>query len=273
MAITFFPRGGVAFQELWQYRELFFFLVWKEIKIRYKQSVLGVAWAIIQPVFTMLVFTIFFGKLANLPNEGIPYPVFYYSALLPWMYFSTSINVSGNSLISNTNLITKIYFPRIVIPSASVLAGIVDFTIASMLLLALIWWYPETDFNLKLLLWPIFFAPLVFLALGVGMILSALNVHYRDVKHTIPFLVQLWLFVSPVIYPASMVTDRLGADFGFLFNLNPVTGIIEAFRVTVIPGRAVDWHAFFVSVLVTLVIFAVGVIYFRKAERRFADII
>ncbi|MEZ5591609.1 MAG: ABC transporter permease [Gammaproteobacteria bacterium] len=262
-----------SLKEVWQYRELFFFLVWRDIKIRYKQTVLGVLWAIIQPLSTMLVFTIFFGRLANLPNDGIPYPIFYYSALLPWIYFSTSISLSGNSLISNTDLVTKVYFPRVIIPAASVLAGVVDYVIGSTILILMIWLYPETGFSFAILLWPVLLAPLVLFAISVGMILSALNVSFRDIKYTIPFIIQLWLFLSPVIYPASMVEERLGENFRFLFDLNPVVGIIEAFRVTVIPGRSIDWGAFLISITVISIVFVLATLFFHKAERRFADLI
>lgn len=255
-------------REFWHYRELFYFLVWREVKIRYKQTVLGGTWAIIQPFFTMIVFTLFFGRLAKMPSDGIPYPIFSYSALLPWIYFSVALANAGNSLISNANLITKVYFPRATIPASAVLSGLVDFGIASVVLLGLMGYY-RVQPSWELLLWPVLIAPLVLLAIGVGMILAALNVRYRDIRYAIPFCIQLWLFVTPIIYPTSIIPER----FRILSAFNPLSGIIEAFRASLLPSRYIDWPLLGISAFMTLFIFALGTIYFRKTERTFADIV
>ncbi len=254
--------------EFWQYRELFLFLVWRDLKVRYKQSLLGAAWAIIQPFFTMVVFTLFFGKLAKMPSDGIPYPIFTYSALLPWTYISTALSFAGNSLISNTNLVTKVYFPRVAIPASPVLAGLVDFAIAFLVLLGMMAYYGITPAP-TLLLWPLLLIPLVLLTLGAGMLLAALNVKYRDIKYATPFFIQIWLFLTPVIYPTSIIPEK----FRFLVGLNPLSGIIEAFRTTLLPDKMVDWRLFAISSGVACLIFLLSALYFRKTERTFADII
>lgn len=254
--------------EAWQYRELFFFLVWRDIKIRYKQTALGAAWAIIQPFFTMIIFTLFFGRLAQLPNDGIPYPVFYYSALVPWTYFANSVGLSGNSLINNANLIRKVYFPRVALPGASGLGGLVDFAIAFLVLLAMMVFY-DIPLSFGLLLWPVLMVPMVFLVIGLGMFLSALNVKYRDIKYAIPFFIQSLLFITPIIYPRSIVPDR----FQYLLYLNPLSGLIEAFRASMLPTRDVAWGPVGISVVVILVIFSASAFFFHRTQRQFADII
>jgi len=255
-------------KEFWEYRELFYFLVWRDVKIRYKQTVLGATWAIIQPFFMMIVFTVFFGKMAKMPSDGIPYPVFSYAALLPWTYFSAALTHSGNSLLAGANLVRKVYFPRVALPAASALGGIVDFAIAFVILFGLMFYYDITP-GVGLLLWPVLMIPLVLLAMGIGMILSSLNVKYRDIKYAIPFLVQTLLFVTPIIYPSSIAPER----FRFLLSLNPLTGLIEAFRASALPSKTVDWPLLGLSVGITLVIFVLGAMYFRKTEREFADVI
>lgn len=255
-------------KEFWEYRELFYFLVWRDVKIRYKQTVLGVAWAVIQPFFMMIIFTLFFGRMAKMPSDGIPYPLFSYSALLPWTYFSTSLSLSGNSLIGGANLVRKVYFPRVALPAASTFGGLVDFAIAFVILLGIMAYYHVTP-GWGLLLWPVLLIPLVFLALGMGMILSSLNVKYRDIKYAIPFLIQALLFVTPIIYPTSIASDRIR----FALRLNPLTGLIEAFRASMLPTRPVDWPLLGISVAFTAVIFVLGMAYFRKTEREFADVI
>jgi lipopolysaccharide transport system permease protein len=255
-------------KEFWEYRELFYFLVWRDVKIRYKQTVLGVAWAVIQPFFMMIIFTLFFGRMAKMPSDGIPYPLFSYSALLPWTYFSTSLSLSGNSLVGGANLVRKVYFPRVALPAASTLGGLVDFAIAFVILLGIMAYYHVAP-GWGLLLWPLLLVPLVFLALGLGMVLSALNVKYRDIKYAIPFLVQALLFVTPIIYPTSIASERVR----FVLSLNPLTGLIEAFRASMLPTREVDWRLLGVSVAFTVVIFVLGMAYFRKTEREFADVI
>lgn len=255
-------------KEFWHYRELFYFMVWRDIKVRYKQSLLGAGWAVIQPFFTMVVFTLFFGKMAKMPTDGIPYPIFSYSAVLPWTFFSQALTRSGNSLVANTNLITKVYFPRICIPTATTISGLLDLAMASVLLVGLMFYY-KIEFSLGLILWPFLVVLLVLLALGVGMIFASLNVKYRDIKHTLPFVVQLWLFMTPIIYPTSIIPER----FRILIAFNPAAGIIEAFRACILPNKPVDWNSLWISGSITLVIFVVALFYFRKTERAFADII
>lgn len=266
------PGGNIMhferWQELWQYRELFYFLVWKNIKIRYKQTVLGASWAIIQPLFTMVIFTFFFGRLAHMPSDGVPYPIFSYSALLFWTYFATTLNQSGNSLVTNTNLITKVYFPRVALPASSALSGLVDLALASIVLIGMMVYYGIAP-GWGILFWPILVIPLVLLALGFGMIFAALNVRYRDVKHILPFIVQIWLFLTPIIYPTSIIPDK----FKIFLAINPVAGIIEAFRATILPARHMDWGLLATSVAITLLVFVLGMLYFRSTEKYFADII
>lgn len=254
--------------EIWQYRELFFFLVWRNIKVRYKQALLGASWAIIQPFFTMVVFTIFFGKLAKMPSDGVPYPIFSYAALLPWTYFSQALNQTGNSLVASTNLITKIYFPRMIIPASFALSGLVDFGLASIVLFGMLLYY-QIPLTWWLLLLPVLIVPFFLLVMGVGMIFSSLNVRYRDIKHTLPFIVQIWLFMTPVIYPTTIIPER----FRIFIALNPTVGFIEAFRGIILPNKEVDWQLFGVSVAITLFVLAIGIIYFKKTEKEFADII
>ena len=255
-------------QEFWHYRELFYFLIWRNVKIKYKQSVLGASWAVIRPFLTMIVFTLFFGRFAKMPNDGIPYPIFYYSALVPWTFFTEALTFSGNSLVANANLLTKVYFPRVTIPAAAVLSGLLDFAIASVVLVGMMIYY-NIPFSLSQLLWPVLILPLVFLALGTGMAFAALNVRYRDIKYTLPFVVQVWLFLTPVIYPTSIIPER----FRFLAALNPTSGIIEAFRACLLPTRQVNWKLLGIGVMVTLVIFLLSTVYFWKTEKEFADII
>lgn len=255
-------------QELWHYRELLWFLVGRDIKVRYKQTVLGALWAIIQPFFTMIVFTLFFGKLAKMPSDGVPYPIFSYSALLPWTYFSTALANSGNSLIGSSNLLTKVYFPRITVPASSVLSGLVDFGIASVILLFMMIYY-KIQPSFELILWPVLIIPIVLLSLGVGAIFAALNVSYRDIRYAIPFFIQLLLYITPVIYPSSIIPEQ----FRTLLALNPLVGIIDAFRACLFPSKEIDWQALGISSLVTLFIFVFGLLYFRKFERNFADIV
>jgi lipopolysaccharide transport system permease protein len=259
---------GESLRELWSHRELFWFFVWRDLKVRYKQTQLGAAWAILQPLLTMLVFTLFFGRLAGLPSDGIPHPVFFYSALVPWTYFASALTGAGQSLVSNSQLLTKVWFPRIALPAASVLTGVVDFAIASIVLAAMMLWY-GIPLGPGLLLWPLLLLLLVSLALGVGLCLAALNVTFRDVKYALPFGIQLWLFLTPVIYPLSMVPDSLRPWIA----LNPMTGIIEAFRASLVPAVAIDWSMLGVSIVLTALSLAVGLCYFRRTERAFADVI
>ncbi|MBE0602546.1 MAG: ABC transporter permease [Deltaproteobacteria bacterium] len=255
-------------KEFWQYRELLYFFVWRDLKVKYKQTVLGALWAIIQPFCTMVVFTIFFGKLAKMPSDGIPYPVFSYSALVPWTYFTTSLASAGNCLIGNSNLLTKVYFPRVSIPVASVLSGLIDFMIAS-LLLGVVMLYFNVPITWELIFWPVLVIPLALLALGLGMLLAALNVQYRDVKYTIPFALSLLMYLTPIIYPLSIVPEK----YRFWMSLNPLTGIIETYRSIVTHNKEVNFTALGISFIVIIVIFFIGLSVFQSTEKKFADII
>jgi len=254
--------------ELWGYRELVYFLAWRDVKVRYKQTVLGVLWAVIQPFFTMVVFTILFGQLAKISTDGIPGPIFYFSALVPWIYFSSTLTNAGMSLVSNSNLLTKIYFPRIILPAAVALSNLVDFFIGSALFIGFMAYY-EIPLGWNLLLWPALVLLLVLLSLGLGVFLSALNVKYRDFRYAVPFAIQLLMFATPIIYPASMVPEK----FRWLVALNPLSGLIEAFRYALVPSRAIDWDLLWFSVGITAVLFVAGVAYFKRAEKVFADIV
>lgn len=253
--------------DLWRDRELLYFLVWKDIKVKYKQTALGVAWVVLQPLIGMLLFTLLFGKVAKLPSDGLPYPIFYFSSLLSWTYFSTALIMASNSVISNTSLITKVYFPRILLPAASAIGSLLDLAIASVIMIGLLVYY-EVPLNPGLALLPLVLALLVVFTIGVGQLLAALNVNYRDIKHALPFLVQLWMFASPVVYPMSMVPE----NYRWLVSLNPIAGIIEATRA-LIAGRPVPWEWLGISSLMTVVIFAFGLWYFQRTARRFADVI
>lgn len=259
---------GNASRELWQYRELFYFMVWRDIKVRYKQSILGGLWAIVQPFCTMLVFTLFFNKLAGIESGNIPYPIFSYSALLPWTYFNGAITQMGNSLVNNQHLITKVYFPRITIPASGAIRGLVDFAIAWVLLVGLMAYYQFMP-AWTLVLWIVLLIPLMILAMGVGMLFAALNVKYRDVQHVLPFLVQIWLFITPIIWPMDMIPEK----WRLVVALNPLTGLIEAFRASVIPSSPIDFGLLGISLAVTVVIFVLSALYFRHTARGFADII
>lgn len=258
-------------QDLWRYRELFYFLTWRDVKIRYKQTALGAGWAILQPLFSMLIFTVIFGRMANMPSDGIPYPIFAFAGLLPWTFFSNTIGTAGNSLVANANLITKVYFPRIIIPAAAVLAGLVDFAVAFLVMVLLLVGYrvPPTA---GLLLLPVLVLLTSLLAMGVGTLLSSLNVQYRDIRYVIPFLVTFWMFATPIIYPLSMMTGL----YRRLLLLNPMTGIIEAYRVALLGGlngARFDWTSLGISVLMTGIVFLVALRHFRQTEKAFADIV
>ena len=255
-------------RELWQYREIFYFFVWRDVKVRYKQTSIGALWAVVQPFTTMVVFTLFFGKIVKMPSDGIPYPVFSYAALVPWTYFSGALSNSAGSLLGNSNLLTKIYFPRVAIPASSAIVGLIDFAIASIILIGLLLYF-DMPLSWRLLAWPLLVVPLFILAMGIGLILAALNVKYRDIKYVTPFGIQLLLFATPIIYPSSLVPER----YRSILLLNPLTGFIEAFRSVVLPSRNFPLESFLVSLGITILIFAVGLLYFRKTERSFADVI
>lgn len=258
---------GFDLRELWAYRELLWVLTRRDIKVRYKQTVLGILWAVIQPVMAMVVFSIFFGRLAKMPSDGLPYPIFVYAALLPWTFFANALGNAGNSLVGSAHLISKVYFPRLIIPLASVGAGLIDFAISTVILLALMVAY-GVGWSINLLAAPVLVLAVVFTALGVGTLLSALNVAYRDFRYVIPFLIQLWLFATPVVYPASLVPER----WQWLLYLNPMAGLIEGFRSAFL-ARPFDLFGIAISTAVALMIFFIGAFYFEKVERRFADII
>jgi lipopolysaccharide transport system permease protein len=265
------PKKGwqiIDFRELRQFRDLLFFLVIRDIKVKYKQTVLGGLWAIIQPLFSMIIFTIFFGRLAKIPSDGVPYPVFNFTAMVIWTYFSGAINSAGNSLIGDSRLISKVYFPRLFIPLAPVLAGLLDFVIAFILLVGMILYYRIIPTGM------ILFAPvLVFLmalsACGMGMFLAALNAKYRDIRYAIPFLIQLWLFASPIVYPASLVPEK----YRLIYALNPICGIIEGFRSSLLGTTSFPWVMVAISMLMSIAMFLIGLQYFKQTERYFADII
>jgi lipopolysaccharide transport system permease protein len=258
---------GQILNELWQKRELLYFLVWKDVKVKYKQASLGIAWAVLQPLLGMLLFTLLFGRVAKLPSDGLPYPLFYFASLLSWTYFSTALTTASNSVISNTSLVSKVYFPRILLPAAGVIASVLDLAIASVILVGLIAFY-QVPLTLPLLFVPLVLVLLIVFALGVGQFLAALNVNYRDVKHALPFLVQLWFFASPVVYPLSMVPER----YQWLIALNPLTGIIETTRA-LLADRPVPWEALWISCTVIVLVYVFGLRYFQRTERRFADVI
>ncbi|MFH1811845.1 MAG: ABC transporter permease [Pseudomonadota bacterium] len=256
----------VNLRALWAYRELLVFLAWRDISVRYKQTVLGALWAIIQPFFSMVVFTLFFGTLAKIPSDGVPYPVFSYAALLPWTYFAAAVSRSSNSLVGSQNLLTKVYFPRLVIPLSSVLPPLVDFCIAFTVLIGLLIYYGIAP-TINVVWLPAFLLLAMVTALAVGLWLSALNVEYRDVAHTLPFMVQLWLFASPVTYPTSMIPERWHS----LYALNPMTGVIEGFRWALLGTGQPPGPVTLVSTSVTLLLLVGGAYYFRRTERTFAD--
>jgi lipopolysaccharide transport system permease protein len=271
------PSAGwraLDLRELWRYRELLWFLAARDIKLRYKQTALGVAWAVIQPLFTMVVFTIFFGRLANVPSDGVPYPLFVLAALLPWQLFAYALTQSSNSLVAEQRLITKVYFPRLIVPLASVISGLADFAVAFLLVLGMMALYAvkgwfAAPLTLNLLAVPLLVLFALATALAVGLWLAALNVQYRDVRYTVPFLTQLWMFASPVAYPSSLVPEQYRAAYG----LNPMAGVVEGFRWALLGQGQPPTALMAVSALTVLVLLAGGMYYFRRLERQFADIV
>ncbi len=263
-------QGWVALKlrEVWDFRELLYFLVWRDVKVRYKQTVIGAAWAIIQPFLTMVVFSLFFGRLARVPSDGIPYPIFSYAALVPWTFFANGLSQSSNSLVGSANLIKKVYFPRLVIPLSSVLGGIIDFTLAFGVLLGMMLFYGIVP-TLNVLWLPLLLLLALITALGAGLWLSAMNVQFRDVRYAVPFLIQFWMFATPVAYPSSLLDE----PWRTLYGLNPMVGVIEGFRwallgVDTAPGPMVG-----VSVLVAVTLLVSGAYYFRRIEKTFADVV
>jgi len=264
------PRGwfDLNLREMWDSRELLYFFVWRDLKVRYKQTAIGVAWVVIQPLLAMLVFTLFFGRLAKMPSEGLPYPVFYYTALLPWMYFATALTNATSTIVDHQRVITKVYFPRMILPFSAVLSGLVDFAIGFILLIGMMLYYHQVPTVATLLL-PLFMLLTIATALAMGLWLSAVNAIYRDVRYVVPFLVQFWLFASPVAYPSTLVPVR----WRWLYGLNPMAGVIEGFRWALTGHGQAPGVLVLVSAGTVLVLLVGGVIYFQKMEGTIADMV
>ena len=259
---------SIELRELWDYRELLYFLTWRDIKVRYKQTALGAAWAVIQPFFMMVVFSLFFGKLAGIPSDGIPYPVFAFCGLLPWQLFAHALTESSNSLVGNQNLITKVYFPRLVVPIAAVLGGVLDFAIAFVILLAMMFYFSIVP-GWAIVTLPLFIVLAITTALAAGLWLSALNVKYRDVRYTMNFLVQFWLLATPVAYPSSLIP----AQWRWAYGLNPMAGVVEGFRWALLGKTDPPGALLGVSIAVVVLLLIGGLYYFRKMEQEFADVV
>ncbi|MDP2966054.1 MAG: ABC transporter permease [Pelolinea sp.] len=260
--------SALNLRDLWIYRELILFMTWRDLKVRYKQTLLGASWAVLQPFLTMVVFSIFFGNLAKVPSDGVPYPIFSYTALIPWTLFSKALHDASRSLVASSHMITKVYFPRMILPLASVLAGVVDFFIAFVVLIGMMVYYriaPTTN------VWalPLFLILALVTAIGVGLWLSALNVLYRDINYVLPFLTQFWMFLTPIAYPSSMVPQR----FQVLYALNPMTGVVEGFRWVLLGSGQAPGTMTLVSSLVAILLLVTGLVYFRRMERQFADMV
>lgn len=262
-------RGWVSLRldKLWEYRELLYFLAWRDIKVRYKQTVLGASWAIIQPLFTMVIFSLFFGRLAKVPSDDLPYPIFSYTALVPWTFFANALTQSSNSLVNNADMIKKIYFPRLTMPIATMLAGIVDFVLAFIVLLGMMLLYGVAP-TVNVWWLPLFLLLALITSLGVGLWLSALNVQFRDVRYVIPFLTQAWLFITPIAYPSSLLSE----PWRTLYGINPMAGVVEGFRWALLGTNTAPGPIIVVSFLVALVLLVTGAFYFRRMEDTFADI-
>ncbi len=259
---------SINLKEFWQHRELLYFLSWRDIKVRYKQTALGALWAILQPFLTMVVFSVFFGKLAKMPSDGIPYPIFAFAALVPWTFFSNGLTQSGNSLVQSAGMLKKVYFPRVIIPISSILSGAVDFIFAFLVLIGMMFWYgimPTAN-----VIWLPFFLVLAFgTSLGVGLWLSAMNVQFRDVRYTIPFLTQFWLFATPIAYPSSLLSE----PWRTIYGLNPMVGVVEGFRWALLGTATAPGPVIIVSVVTMVTILIAGLFYFRRMENTFADVV
>jgi lipopolysaccharide transport system permease protein len=264
------PKGWapIALNELWKFRELIFFLTWRDIKVRYKQTALGVSWAILQPVLTMIIFSIIFGRMAKLPSDGIPYPIFTFTALLPWQLFAFALSQSSNSLVGNQNLISKVYFPRLVIPFSSVLAGVVDFAISFVVMIGLLLYF-GIGLTPALLLLPIFLLLALISAIAVGLWLSALNVKYRDIRYVVPFLTQFWMYATPIAYSSSLIPEK----WHWLYSLNPMVGVVEGFRLSLLGISSLDVLSLCISAIMVIVLLICGLYYFKRMETSFADIL
>ncbi len=258
---------AVNLRDLWAYRDLLYFLTWRDVKVRYKQTALGALWAIIQPLFTMLIFWLFFGRLAGMPSDGIPYPLFALAGLIPWTFFANAITNSGNSLVGSANLITKVYFPRMIIPIAAVGAGLIDLAIAFGLMVVMMIWFSVHP-TINLLLLPALVLLTMMLAIGVGMFMSALNVKYRDIRYALPFCIQLWMFASPIIYPVTLVPQQ----WRWVLQLNPMVGVIDGYRAAIF-GRPFDWKGLAISTAVSIGMLVYSAYNFRRMEKTFADVV
>ncbi len=256
-------------KDLWRYRELFYFLAWRDIIVRYKQTAFGVAWALIRPFLTMVVFTVVFGNLAKLPSEGVPYPILVFAAMLPWQFFANALTECSNSLLTNANMISKVYFPRLIVPASTVIVSFVDFMISGIILLALMAWYNFVP-DWRILTLPLFILIAFAAVIGMGLWLAALNVEYRDFRYIVPFIVQFGLYVSPVGFSSNIVPQK----WRLLYSLNPMVGVIDGFRWAILGGKSqLYWPGFILSVALVVLLFISGIWYFRKMERRFADVI
>jgi len=265
------PKTGwrsINFRELWEYRDLLFFLVWRDIKVRYAQSVLGIGWAVVQPIFSMIVFTIVFGNLAKISSDGVPYAIFSYAALVPWTYFSNALTESTGSLIASSNMLTKVYFPRLIIPMTPVLSKLIDFGIATLLLFGLMIWFKSTPTIWAMGL-PFLVILMMFTAAGLGMWLTALAIQYRDVRYGMNFGVRLFMYAAPVVYPASLIPQQ----YRLLYGLNPMAGVIEGFRAALLGTRPMPWDLITVGSIAACIIVVSGALYFRRMERVFADVV
>ena len=256
-------------KEVWEYRELLYFLIWRDVKVRYKQTAIGAAWAVIQPLMTMVAFTLVFSRLAGMPSEGLPYPIFSYAALLPWTYFSKALNQSITSVVGNAHLITKVYFPRLLLPFSAAVGGLIDFALGFVILLGMLGWYRIVPGFWGTLMLPFFLLLTVLTAISVSLWLSVINVRYRDVGQAVPFLINLWLFASPVAYPTGIVSEK----WRLLLGLNPMTGVIEGFRWALLGNDMPDVGPLVVSTLVVLVLFFTGLLFFKRMESTFADLV
>lgn len=263
-------RGWVSLElgKLWAYRELLFFLIWRDVKVRYKQTALGVAWAILQPLLTMLIFTLFFGRLAKVPSDGIPYALFCFAALVPWTFFATGLTQSSNSLVGSANLITKVYFPRLTIPIASVTAGLVDLAVSFVVLLGLMAWYGVVP-TANVVWLPLFLLLALITCLGTGLWMSALNVQFRDVRYAVPFLTQIWMFATPIAYPSSLLSE----PWRTLFGLNPMTGVVEGLRWSLLGTGTAPGPVIAVSAVAAVALLVSGAFWFRRMEKTFADLV
>lgn len=260
---------GINLKELWHYKELFYIFVWRDIKVRYKQTVIGIAWAILQPFLLMVVFSVFFGGLAKVPSDNYPYPIFVFTGLLFWNYFSTALSTASNSLTDNENIIKKIYFPRLVLPLSPTITPIIDFCIAFIILGGMLIYYHFTPSFLGIILLPILLIISFCSAAGLGLFLSAINARYRDIKYALPFFIQSLLFLTPVIYPTTII----GEKYRWLLALNPMTGVIETARAGILGNKPIDLQLLVISAIISIILFLFGIFYFRKTERTFADIV